>query len=54
MPVLPDPLALPDPPKPLSPDVRIVTPDGRPTTEYHRYLTLLYEWQRTLRRLLTV
>lgn len=49
--LLPD--DLPDPPKPLAPEVRIVNADGRPTADFHRWLILLHEWQRVLRALLT-
>ena len=48
-----DPLKLGEPPKPLGPTVKIVHPDGTPTRDFHTYLTQVYEWQRTLRKLLT-
>ena len=53
MPILADPTQLPNPPKPLATDVKIVNPDGTPTRDFHTFLTQVYEWQRTLRRLLT-
>ena len=46
------PLEGKEPPKPLGPDVRIVTAEGRPTAEYHRFLTLQYEWLAKLRLML--
>jgi hypothetical protein len=44
---------LPEPPKPFGPNVRIVEADGRPTREFHLYLTRLYEWLHKLRTVLT-
>lgn len=42
-----------NPPKPLPPHVRLVDPQGRPTREFHDFLTKLYEWQRMLVTILT-
>ena len=42
------------PPKPPSPDVRLIDQNtGRPTKVFHDYLTQLYEWQQLVRTLLT-
>lgn len=41
------------PPKPYEPNVPIVTPEGRPSEAYARYLTLHYEWERRLYAVLT-
>ena len=41
------------PPKPLPQDVRLIKPDGKPTKEFHDYLTAVYEWQRRLYGILT-
>jgi hypothetical protein len=48
-----DPARLPEPPKPLAPDVKLVRGDGTPTAEYHQYMSRLFEWNRLLRSLLT-
>jgi hypothetical protein len=52
MPIIDDPTKLPEPPKPLAPDVKLIGPDGTPTREFHTFLTQAYEWLRTLRKLL--
>lgn len=48
-----DPNRLPEPPKPLAHDVRLVRADGTPTAEFHQFLSRRYEWDRLLRELLT-
>lgn len=52
MPIIDDPTKLPEPPKPLAPDVKTSNPDGTPTREFHLYQSQVYEWLRALRKLL--